>query len=409
MAEWAGVTLGVMVRANPVTWLRERPAVGDAALAVMLAAVAVVFHLTMHEDDAADPSVVGVLFAVGATLPVAWRRRAPAVVLVVVTAFQMALELLNAIGTGWMGVLVAAYTLGAYRSTRAYRRFAVAISVVVIGFVGVGVVLAYTPWQALVEMPVVFISSMVLGDNVRRRRERNTELVERAERAERERSLVAGQQVLAERARIARELHDVVAHNVSLMVIQAGAARRLLGGNPADADRAAIDRAKADAALAVVEDTGRAAMQEMRRMLGVLRADADQPVLAPQPGLAAIESLATASTDLPVRVEVSGELGAVPSGVALNAYRIVQEALTNVRRHAGVVHRVNVSVTRANGSLTVEVDDDGRGAATTPSANEGFGIVGMRERVAAFDGRLSAGPRVGGGWRVRAVFPVPAE
>lgn len=409
MAEWAGVTLGVMVRANPVTWLRERPAVGDAALAVMLAAVAVVFHLTMHEDDAADPSVVGVLFAVGATLPVAWRRRAPAVVLVVVTAFQMALELLNAIGTGWMGVLVAAYTLGAYRSTRAYRRFAVAISVVVIGFVGVGVVLAYTPWQALVEMPVVFISSMVLGDNVRRRRERNTELVERAERAERERSLVAGQQVLAERARIARELHDVVAHNVSLMVIQAGAARRLLGGNPTDADRAAIDRAKADAALAVVEDTGRAAMQEMRRMLGVLRADADQPVLAPQPGLAAIESLATASTDLPVRVEISGELGAVPSGVALNAYRIVQEALTNVRRHAGVVHRVNVSVTRANGSLTVEVDDDGRGAATTPSANEGFGIVGMRERVAAFDGRLSAGPRVGGGWRVRAVFPVPAE
>ena len=110
-----------------------------------------------------------------------------------------------------------------------------------------------------------------------------------------------------------------------------------------------------------------------------------------------------------VSVEVSGELGDVPSGLALNAYRIVQEALTNVRRHGGVVHRVKVSVVRANGSLTVEVDDDGRGAATTPSINEGFGIVGMRERVAAFDGRLSAGPRVGGGWRVRAVFPVPAE
>ncbi len=419
MPERAGVTLAVMVRANPVSWLRERPAIGDAALAALLAVVAVVFHLTMHEEDASDPSVLGVLLALGATLPVAWRRRAPVAVLVVVTGFQMALELLNAIGTGWMGVLVAAYTLGAYRSTQAYRRFAVAISVVVIGFVAIGVLLAYTPWQALVEMPVVFISSMVLGDNVRRRRERNAELVERAERAERERSLLAGQQVLAERARIARELHDVVAHNVSLMVIQAGAARRLLGADPAiadpvdidraDVDRANINRVRADAALAVVEDTGRAAMQEMRRMLGVLRADADQPTLAPQPGLTAIEALATASTDLPVSVEVSGELGDVPSGVALNAYRIVQEALTNVRRHAGVVHRVNVSVVRVNGSLTVEVDDDGRGAATTPSANEGFGIVGMRERVAAFEGRLSAGPRVGGGWRVRAVFPVPAQ
>jgi signal transduction histidine kinase len=408
-----------MARANPVSWLRERPAIGDAALAALLAAVALTFHLTMHEEDASDPSVLGALLAVGATLPVAWRRRGPAVVLVVVTAFQMAMELLNAIGAGWIGVLVAAYTLGAYRSTQAYRRFAVAMAVVVIGFVLVGVVFAYTQWQALVEMPVVFISSMVLGDNVRRRRERNAELVERAERAERERSLVAGQQVLAERARIARELHDVVAHNVSLMVIQAGAARRLLGidradidradSDRADIDRAGSDRIKADVALAVVEDTGRAAMQEMRRMLGVLRADADQPVLAPQPGLAAIESLAAASPDLPVSVEVSGELGDVPSGLALNAYRIVQEALTNVRRHGGVVHRVKVSVVRANGSLTVEVDDDGRGAATTPSINEGFGIVGMRERVAAFDGRLSAGPRVGGGWRVRAVFPVPAE
>ena len=143
-------------------------------------------------------------------------------------------------------------------------------------------------------------------------------------------------------------------------------------------------------------------------MLGVRRADADQPVLAPQPGLAAIESLAAASPDLPVSVEVSGELCDVPSGLALNACRIGQEALTNVRRHGGVVHRVKVSVVRANGSLTVEVDDDGRGAATIPSINEGFGIVGMRERVAAFDGRLSAGPRVGGGWRVRAVFPEAA-
>lgn len=177
---------------------------GDTALAVTLAVVSVVFHLTMHEDGASDPSVVGGLLSVGATLPLVWRRRAPAVVLAVVTLFQMAMELINAVGPGWMGVLVAAYTLGAYRSGQVYRRFAVVVTVVVVLFVLVGVLTSYAPWQALLSAPVVFISAMVLGDNVRRRRERNAELVERAERAERERLLLAHQQVLDERARIAR-------------------------------------------------------------------------------------------------------------------------------------------------------------------------------------------------------------
>ena len=384
---------------HPVSWLRERPAVGDALLAAALAVVSVVLHLTMHEKGSSDPSVIGGLLAVGATLPLAWRRRSPVVVLVVVTLFQMAMELINAIGPGWMGVLVAAYTLGAYRSGQVYRRFAIAATVVVVLFVLVGVLTSYAPWQALLSAPVVFISAMVLGDNVRRRRERNVELVERAERAERERVLLAQQQVAEERTRIARELHDVVAHNVSLMVIQTAAARRQLGGDPG----------KADAALAVVEDTGRAAMQEMRRMLGLLRAGEHSGELAPQPGLASIEGLAVASADLPVSVRFAGAIDDVPAGVEVNAYRIVQEALTNVRRHAGMVRKVEVSVVRENGSLTVEVDDDGRGAATEPTSGEGFGIVGMRERVAAFGGRLQTGPRVGGGWRVRAVFPVTAE
>ena len=372
---------------------------GDALLAVMLAVVSVVFHLTMHEDGASDPTLIGGVLSVGATLPLAWRRRSPVVVLVVVTLFQMAMELINAVGPGWMGVLVAAYTLGAYRSGQVYRRFAIAATVVVVLFVLVGVLTSYAPWQALLSAPVVFISAMVLGDNVRRRRERAAELVERAERAERERLLLAHQQVADERARIARELHDVVAHNVSLMVIQTAAARRQIAGDPA----------KADAALAVVEDTGRAAMQEMRRMLGLLRAGEPGGELAPQPGFSSIESLATASTDLPVSVSFTGAIDDVPAGVEVNAYRIVQEALTNVRRHAGMVRKVEVSVVRENGSLTVEVADDGRGAAAEHPATEGFGIVGMHERVAAFGGRLHTGPRVGGGWRVRAVFPVAAE
>ena len=388
-----------MAPERPVSWLREHPDAGDALFAAALAVISVVMHLTLHEQDASDPSIWGVLLTFGATLPLIWRRRAPGVVLVVVTLFQMGMELINAVGSNWMGVLVASYTIGAYRSGKVQRRLGLGVFVVVFGLIVLGVLKGYAPWQALLTAPITFVSAIVLGDNVRRRRERAAELAERAERAERERALMTHQQVLDERARIAREMHDVVAHNVSLMVIQAGAARRQLANDPA----------KADEALAVVEATGRAAMQEMRRMLGVLRAEEDGPTLAPQPGLAAIRSLAEAAPDLPVAVSVSGDMGDVPSGVEVNAYRIVQEALTNVRRHAGTVHKVDVSVVRDNGSLTIEVDDDGRGAAAEVSSGEGFGIVGMRERVATVGGKLTTGPRVGGGWRVRAVFPIPSE
>ena len=237
--------------------------------------------------------------------------------------------------------------------------------------------------MALVSTPIMFAAAIVLGDNMRRRRERSAELVERAERAERERHLVAHQHVQEERTRIARELHDVVAHSVSLMVIQTAAARRQLLADPQGVD----------ASLAAIEETGRTAMQEMRRILGVLRDVSGDAPLSPQPGLSAIEGLTASASDLPV-------------GVELSAFRIVQEALTNVRRHAGPVQHVDVSMVRLENSLTVEVTDDGRGAAASDNGEPGFGLMGMRERVAAYEGQLYAGPRPGGGWRVRAIFPV---
>jgi signal transduction histidine kinase len=202
-----------------------------------------------------------------------------------------------------------------------------------------------------------------------------------------------------ERTRIARELHDVVAHSVSLMVIQTAAARRQL----------ALDPARADEALATAETTGRAAMTEMRRILGVLRDDQPQQPLAPQPTLSVIAGLAASAPDLPLEVHADGNLGGLPPGVELSAYRIVQESLTNVRRHAGVVQHVEVSVAMVDDELVVEVNDDGRGAGASPASGPGFGILGMRERVAAYDGRLVAGPRAGGGWHVKAVFPVSVE
>ena len=386
---------------HPVRWLRDHPLAADWLLAVLLATMAVVAHVTFRESNTADPSLLGAVLSVGATLPLGWRRQSPAVVLVVVSVCQMWVEAMDAAGPGWMGVMVAAYTFGAYRSGQLLWRLGGALMLVLVAFVMAGVATGSAPWQALVSTPIMFASAIVLGDNMRRRRERAAELVERAERAERERLLMAHQHVQDERARIARELHDAVAHSVSLMVIQTAAARRQM----------LVDPAKADAALATVEDTGRVAMQEMRRILGVLRDDDSRVALGPQPNLAAVHELAENATDLPVVVHTGGDLAHLPAGVELSAYRIVQEALTNVRRHAGPVHHVEVSLVRSNGSLLVEVADDGRGAAagtTRGLPNEGFGLLGMRERVAAYDGQLVAGPRPGGGWRVRATFPIVA-
>lgn len=387
-----------MTSVHPIRWLREHTAAADWILAALLTVTGVVFHVTLTGEEYSDPSVLGALLCVGSTLPLGWRRRSPAPVLVAISLCQMSLEFMNAASSGWMGVLIAAYTLGAYRSGRVLWWLSGAIIGIVVAFVTAGVITGDAPWQALLATPIMFAAAIVLGDNVRRRRERAAELVERAERAERERHLLAHQHVQDERTRIARELHDVVAHSVSLMVIQTAAARRSLS-----------DPTKADAVLASVEDTGRQAMQEMRRILGVLR-DADgEPQLAPQPGLADIHLLAQAAGDLPVALRSEGDLSHLPTGVEVSAFRIVQEALTNVRRHAGQVHHVDLVVVRENGTLLVEVADDGRGAAATPATGEdgtGYGLIGMRERVAAYDGELYAGPRPGGGWRVRAVFPV---
>jgi signal transduction histidine kinase len=255
------------------------------------------------------------------------------------------------------------------------------------------------PWQAVIATTVTIAGSLLVGDGVRRRRERQAELIERAERAERERELVAREQVHQERTRIARELHDVVAHSLTVMVIQAGAAQRT---TDADAAREA---------MAVVEVTGRSAMTEMRRILGVLR-DGDDPLAdrSPQPSMQALRSLVEDTADLPVHFDLRcspDELDPRRQRVELSVYRIVQEGLTNVRRHAGRVDEVVVAVDRADDALVVEVLDDGRGAASL-AGPDGFGLMGMRERVAVHDGTLQVGPRPGGGWRVKAVIPVDA-
>jgi signal transduction histidine kinase len=244
--------------------------------------------------------------------------------------------------------------------------------------------------------PVVM--GWLLGAYLRTRRLYVRALHERADRAEREREEQAHAAVASERTRIARELHDILAHNVSVMVVQAEAADEMLQRDMPDRARAPVWK---------IQETGRAALTDMRRMLGILREADSGPALTPQPGIANLQMLLTQvrESGLPVELEVRGDPEPLPPGIDLSAYRIVQEALTNALKYAGPA-RACVVVHFAPGSLTLEIDDDGVGSSA--AGNGGHGLVGMRERVAVFGGDVEAGPKRGGGYRVTARLPLEA-
>jgi len=226
-------------------------------------------------------------------------------------------------------------------------------------------------------------------------------LEERTAELEQAREELARRAVVEERLRLARELHDVVAHAMSVIAVQSGVGAHVAKTQPEEAAKA----------LAAIEATSRAALTELRRLLGVLRQDSEpQASLTPVPGLANLDSVLTevGKAGLAVRVRVEGTPSSLPAGVDLSAYRIVQEALTNVVKHAGPAH-AQVVVGYRDQEVTVEVIDDGRGAATPVGDGRmgtGHGLIGMRERVAAFGGELEVGPRPGGGFRVAARLPL---
>jgi signal transduction histidine kinase len=240
-----------------------------------------------------------------------------------------------------------------------------------------------------VSFTVITLVVMVLVRRVVGDRER------RAQIAERERDLAAREAVVEERARIARELHDVIAHHVSMIVLQAGAERRVLDGTNASTREV----------LETVERTGRSALTEMRRLLGMLRGDANEP-LTPQPGLTDVPVLVDQLREagLPVELHVEGERRELPVGIELSAYRIVQEALTNAIKHAGEAS-ASVNIRYGPDSLELEIADDGTGVAA-PISSGGHGLVGMGERVALYGGRLDAGRQPSGGFVVRVVLPI---
>ncbi|MGW4819454.1 sensor histidine kinase [Streptomyces sp. NPDC004227] len=252
---------------------------------------------------------------------------------------------------------------------------------------------------------VPFALAWVLGDSMRTRRAYFAQLEERAARLEKEREAQSKVAVAAERARIARELHDVVAHNVSVMVVQADGAAYVLDAAP--------DQAKK--ALETISSTGRQALAEMRRLLGVLRTGEHQESgeYVPQPDVDQIEDLVEQcrGSGLPVDFRIEGTPRPLPSGVELTAYRIVQEALTNTRKHGGPNTGASVRLVYFDDGLGLLVEDDGKGAPHElyeegGADGEGHGLIGMRERVGMVGGTLDAGPRPGGGFRISALLPL---
>jgi signal transduction histidine kinase len=255
------------------------------------------------------------------------------------------------------------------------------------------------PALAFLGILVIFGSSAVVGELVYQRRQRVHDLEERALHAEGERELLARQAVLDERARIARDLHDVVAHAMSVMVVQAGAAERLVDQSP--------DRARH--ALANIQDAGREALADMRRMLGVLREEGRPVELSPQPSMDDVHQVVQRCIEsgVPTELHVDGEPPVRAVGPEVTGYRIVQEALTNVIKHAGRPARAAVRITYRDGQMRVEVTDDGQGApASALERAVGHGLIGMRERVELYHGTLHVGHRPGGGFRVAATIPL---
>jgi signal transduction histidine kinase len=390
---------------------RIEPWLLDASLTIVLAVTAVV-ALFIYTDPSgieyADADALGVALVLLITVPLIVRRGHPVAVGLVTAAGLAAFTAVDyAMPTAAVVALITVYTAANYASLAASLLVAGAQVAASTAYAVVSVDrhpdLTMDLGANIIISCLLILGAWGIGRAVRSRRLYTAELEDRARRLERAHDVEVRAAIAEERSRIARELHDVVAHHVSVMTVQAAGARRSL--------RRDVDRT-ADA-LQAIEDIGRSALQEMRRVVGVLRTpDGDdrgaQPAtLAPQPGLGDLDLLAEQMRDagLPVDVRVDGEPGAVPVGVDLAAFRVIQEALTNTIKHAGP-SAATVHVRYLPSEVHVEVSDDGHGvAAALEGRRPGHGLLGMRERVALYGGTLAAGPRRGGGYEVRAKIP----
>ncbi|KQX53298.1 MULTISPECIES: sensor histidine kinase [unclassified Streptomyces] len=390
-------------------WFRGHPLAFDAtvafgALVCMIAGSFTDPHGSRTGPTFGDhvPGVTSVLIMVAGAVALVLRRRFPLRVL----CFTVAVTLVELVGDNRpapiaMSAVVALYTV-ASRTDRptTWRVGLVTMALLTVAAMAFGP----THWYAQENLGVFAWTGMAAaaGDAVRSRRAFVDAIRERAERAERTREEEAGRRVAEERLRIARDLHDVVAHHIALVNVQAGVAAHVMDKRP--------DQAKE--ALAHVREASRSALDELRATVGLLRQSGDpEAPTEPAPGLAVLDGLLDSfrKAGLPVALARTDGAPPLPATVDLAAYRIVQEALTNVRKHAGPDAKAEVSVVRVGRTVEITVLDDGAPTAGGTDPSGGHGLLGMRERVGAFGGTLNAGPRYGGGFRVQAILPVTSR
>lgn len=379
---------------------RRAPAVVDWLTALVLVAIGI---LEIASGAFPGPVAVAAAFQVASTLPVAYRRIAalPAITVSVLVSvpYVLAFGAGNSLA-GAVTLLLLVWSVGRQLRARAFLA-GTAMGLLMIVELGIGGrLVTLEDW---VYVLLIYGSALGLGVALRVQTERSIALAIAADRAQRDQEAVAEAAVQEERARIARELHDVVAHNVGLIVLQAGGARTVL----------ATDPERARMALQAVEETGRQTLAEMRHLVGILRVD-DGADLQPLPRLERLPALLdeARAAGITVDLEVDGPVVELPAGLELAAYRLIQEALTNARKHAPT-SAVRILLGYEPDHLRIEVSNDGGSLARPRDANpatasQGHGLIGMRERVQLYDGRMQAGPLPRGGFRVEAVLPLPA-
>jgi signal transduction histidine kinase len=371
-------------------WPKAARVSGDVVAAALVVSGQVSVWTADSGPLAENRAAHAVLLAI-ATVPLFVRGRRPLpVLLLALGASWLQLELGGEAFQPWFAVVMALYAVGSHGD----RRVAAVGAIVTAAVVLAGDIPKLVDGDPVDEVvPAWFVVAGIwgLGRWVSSRRRETADLTTRAAEAERDRARHAAAAVADERARIARELHDLVAHSMGIIVIQAQAAQRAIDGEPE----------AARTALTSIETSGRQGLGEMRRLLGLL-ASPDQSSVAPQPGLRDLPELVGRLQAAGMRVDLrmDDDLDGLPAGIDLAAYRIAQEALTNVLRHAGAAARARVAVRSADGAVDVEVCDDGRGAVGVPGG--GHGLVGMRERAALYGGSVEAGNGADGGFRVHA-------
>ena len=372
--------------------------------ALAVAAVAMIGEVEVLALDAADNKPLLAALVLPVAAPLWWRRRSPFASLIAVgvgaatyEGFATAQGGADALFTS-VAVVVARYSLAAYATL---PTAAVGVSIL-FAFYTVGAVLdnvrepGIRPYTDLVYIALLFASTWGVGRIIRSWRHQAGILEQRTTELEQAQQWRAQAAVAEERTRIARELHDVIAHSVSVMVIQAGAAEQMLD----------VDPERARQPLVTIQDSGRQAVLELRRLLGILRPD-EEASLSPQPSLRHLDGLAGQVRDagLPVAVLIEGALNELPSGVDLAAYRIVQEALTNTLKPAGPA-TATVVLRYSADTLDIDVVDDGQVPLDVTPDGTGNGLIGMRDRVSLYGGEFDAGPRPHGGFRVHARLPL---